>query len=244
MTRLYFHSATDATAGLPTSEQSTLTSNKDADVQTVNRSMTPAIGSVQATLVLTSNVTTSTQNYYFSRFVSPPLFQLSIAANTWTYNFAANQGNIRANFPVNGTNQPVRVNCYVWRPSTSTKIGTILDGNTQSTIDEPSPNSEVAHHVSFTGAAVSSMTDDDVLIFEVWFVIIQQQSAAFTDVFYYDGSVVNTTDNSTVSDHASFIETPEDLSFAPSGSPEIEPIKRRYFSIYEIGLNSDIINLG
>lgn len=80
-TRLYFHAVTDSTSGLPTSEQSTLTANGTVDAQSTNRSMTITKGTSETSLALATNATTSLQRYYFSRFVSTPLNQTSVAAN-------------------------------------------------------------------------------------------------------------------------------------------------------------------
>jgi hypothetical protein len=211
-TRFYFHATTNSTSGLPTAEQSSLTADQSADAATLNRTMNTTIGTAQTSIAQSSIATTATRNYYFCRFVSQPIFQSSIAANTWTYNFAAKESTTAGNFPVAATNQPVRVNCYVWRPSTSTKIGTILDGNTASTVDEVNPPDEAAHHVTFSGSAVSSMQNDDVIILEIWFIITQPAAVSSTDTFYFDGTTANTTDNAVVSNHASFLETPENLT--------------------------------
>ena len=216
-TRFYFHATTNSTSGLPTAEQSSLTIDQSAEGGTtsaVNRTMNTTIGTSQTSIAQSSIATTAARNYYYTRFVSQPIFQSSIAANTWTYNFAAKESSTGADFPVGGTNQPVRVNCYVWRPSTSTKIGTILDGNTASTVDEVNPPNEGAHHVTFTGSAVASTQNDDVIILEVWFIITQPAAVSLTQTFYFDGTTVNTTDNAVVSNHASFLETPENIALS------------------------------
>lgn len=242
-TRLYFHNQTDSTSGLPTAEQSSLTSNKNAEgSQTTNRIMNITIGTSQASLQMTSNAVSSTQNYYFTRFVSPALDMASISANTWTYNIATRQNSTqnRGNFPVDGNDQPVRVNCYVWRPGTG-KIGTILDGNTAATVDE-NGNSEVVHHVTFSGSSVSSMAAGDRLVFEVWFVIQQVSGITSTNTIYYDGATVNTTDNATVSNHASFIETPQTLTFDEGGSV---PVGNESSHIYTIdGIEDPTVFVG
>ena len=212
MTRLYFHNATNVTAGLPTTEQSTLTATQSSDPATTNRSMNETIGTGQVARSLTIT-STAALSYYYTRFVSAPLTVSSISANTWTYNFAASENSTSLNFPVSGaTAAPVRVNCYVWRPSTSTKIGTVLDGNTASNQTEGSANQVKSHHTTFTGAAVASMVNGDVLIFEVWFTI-DPALGALVSSFYYDGTTVNTTRNVTVTNHASFLETPQTLTF-------------------------------
>lgn len=212
-TKFYFHAATDGTTGLPSAEQhSTITSDKDAEgSQTTNRQMDTTIGAGQTSIVLTSLATTATSDYYFTRFVSPPLYQPSIAANTWTYNFAASGSTTSANFPVSASNKSVPINCYVWRPSNTSKVGTILEGNSDATVDEAAAATEAAHHVAFSGSAVSNMQNGDVIIFEVWFTTTQGNATARTDTFFYDGTTENTTELATVSDHASFLETPENL---------------------------------
>lgn len=52
--------------------------------------------------------------------------QSSIAANTWTYNFAARENNTNANFPRSGRDVGVPINVYAWRPRSGV-IGTILN---------------------------------------------------------------------------------------------------------------------
>jgi hypothetical protein len=211
-TRLYFHAATNSTSGLPTAEQSSVTADQNLeDSQTTNRQMNTTIGTAQASIADTGNTTSSGMDIYVTRFVSPALNMSSISANTWTYSFAAKSSAGQGNFPVSGSSQPVRVCCYIWRPSTSTKIGTILDGNTASTVDEASSGVERGSTTTFSGLAVSGMQAGDVIIFEVWFLGTTTDST-ITFTFYYDGATVTTTDG-TVSNHASFIETPEGLSF-------------------------------
>jgi hypothetical protein len=211
-TRLYFHAATNSTSGLPTAEQSSITADQSLEgSQTTNRQMNTTIGTTQTSIADNGNTTSSGMDIYVTRFVSPALNMSSISANTWTYSFAAKSSAGQGNFPVSGSSQPVRVCCYVWRPSTSTKIGTILDGNTASTVDEASAGVERGSTTTFSGLAVPSMQSGDVIIFEVWFLGTTTDSS-ITFTFYYDGATVTTTDG-TVSNHASFIETPEGLSF-------------------------------
>lgn len=221
MTRFYFHLTTDSTSGLPTTEQSALTATFTVEAATLNRGMDTNIstGSVQQTRNSLGPRTTSLEDHYHTRFVSPPIYQSSVAANTWTYNFATRTTSTSANFPVSGTNQPVYVNCYVWRPSTSTKVGTILDGNTASLAGEGAINTMIAQIVTFTGSAVSSVQNGDVIILEIWFRITQAGTTAYNEDFLFDGTVVNTVNGGTVTSPASFLETPETLSLTPSSGP-------------------------
>ena len=213
-TRLYFHAVTNTLPNLPTTERSTLTLNKAVDPETLNRTLGTVIGVAQTSLVLSTTATSTLQRYYFSRFVSDTLSGISsITAQNWIYNFAIKESGVSANFPVSGTNQPVRVTAYVWRPATQSKVGDIVDGNSASTVDEASTGFERVQITTFSGNQVLNVQNGDVLCFEVWFEIAQTQAIAFTDTFYYDGTTVNTTKNTNVTNHASFIETPQGLVF-------------------------------
>jgi len=213
-TKLYFHSASsDATGTLPSSAQSSLLFDQNVDAQSVNRSMDTNIGVSQSSLSLTSSGGTTLKNYYFTKFISDPLNQTSIAANTWSYNFAASETGATANFPCSGTNV-VYVCLYVWRPSTGTKIATILDGNSVSGYVEPSSvASEKVMTGTFTGAA-ATIAVGDVLVFEVWFQVTQAAPQVAIDQFYYDGTTESITANQTVSSHAAYISTPGTLDFS------------------------------
>lgn len=208
-TRLYFHATTSGLSNLPTSEQSSLTVNKSADAQTVNRSMDTTIGTSQTSVALTSNATTSQQVYYFTRFVSEELSGISsITAQTWTYNFAVQCSNAQARFPVSSGAVPVVV--YVWRPSTSAVVGTIFDSTAGSC---GIASAETGFNVTFSGSSVASVADGDVICIEIIFRPTQTLATAYTDTFYYDGTTVNSTNNTGVSNHASFLETPQNLTF-------------------------------
>ena len=213
VTRLYFRSTSNGLSNLPTNEQSSLTPTLTSDAVTVNKTLDETIGDGQVGLVITSNATNTLQNLYFSRFVSPYLDMASLPAQTWTYNFATTQTNTSGNFPVSGSNKPVRVNCYVWRPSTQAIVGTVLDGNTSSTYDEIAANAKRVGTGTFSGAAVNSMTNGDVLVFEVWFAVTQASSTSYTFTWWYNGTTENTTKNSNVTNHASFVESPQTLTF-------------------------------
>ena len=228
-TRLYLRAVFNALPNLPTIEGSTLTPNKNVDAQTVNRTLSLIRGGSQSSLVLTSNATTALQRYYFSRFVSDTLSGItSITAQTWTFNFAVKESDTNANFPASGTNQPVRIVGCVWRPSTQNTVGDIIDANSSSTIDETSTTVETVQTTTFSGTQVLGVQDGDVLCFEVWFEITQWAANAYTDTFYYDGTTVNTIKNTTVTSHASFIETPQGLVFGAPLARVTKPVVQKY----------------
>lgn len=212
-TKLFFHNATSTVSGtLPSTNQSSLTITLTADAVTVNRSMDTNIGTAQVTKTIATNASTSQQNLYYTRFVSLPLAAQTISANTWDYNFAAFEDSGTANFPCNLTNS-VYVNCYAWRPSTGAKVGSVLAGNSVADFIEPTQTStEKVMNGTFSGSAVT-IQDGDVLIMDIIFQITMGNATSRSCRFYYDGTTQNTTDNTTVSNHASFINTPQNLTF-------------------------------
>lgn len=212
-TKLYFHDATSTLANLPTTEQSVLLPVASVDAQTVNRTMNTTIGvgpQVQKRAV--TQAITAQRAYYFTRFVSDAINQTSIAANTWTFNFAIRESNANANFPVT-TSGSANVCCYVWRPGTG-KVGDILNSATGTeTIDEATTGITV-RHTTFSGSAVASTQLGDVIVMEIIFQTTQGNATSRNDDFFYDGSTENTTVGATVTDHASFLETPETITFS------------------------------
>jgi hypothetical protein len=137
------------------------------------------------------------------------------------------ESNANANFPVTGGPQTGRAVCYVWRPSTQTKLGTIRDGTTASNILEASTTQQFSDVTTFTGALVSSVQAGDVIIFELWATVTQGSSSAYQDTFYYDGTVIPT-DDQAETDIACYIETPQNLVFAPTVIDMTEAAAKTY----------------
>jgi hypothetical protein len=210
-TRLYFHVASSAVSGtLPTTEQSSLTAQKNFDAQTVNRTMNTTIGTSQDFTEHTA-AHANGDNFFIAKWVSPPINAQTISANTWDYNFSTSQSSAATNFPVAVTGS-ARVNIYVWRPSTGAVVGTILDGQgALSGVTEPAANTQKNHVTTFSGSSVTALLGD-VIIFEAWVASISNNNTG-TKRYYFDGNTVNTTENTTVSNHASFIETPQNIDF-------------------------------
>ena len=175
--------------------------------------MDTTIGTSQTSLANTSLAFTTQKTYYVARFVSSLLGQTSIAANTWTYSFAAQQNNTVARFPLLSAN-PAYLSLYVWRTSTQTKLGLIFDGATPN-ITYTTGVTERAFTTTVSGSAVSSINSgDDVLVLEVWFKTTQgNASGGYIQTFYFDGTTENLTNNTTGSNHASLISTPETITF-------------------------------
>jgi hypothetical protein len=221
-TRMYFHSTASAEPGtLPTTKQSAKTATQSFESQATNRTLDTDIGSAQAVITFLNTTTTgANRTYYVSKFISPELNQAGIAANTWLYNFACKVGVTTSvdNYPINDTSLTCPLCCYVWRPSTGTKVGDILDGSTGTGLYDVgnfgnNTTTEVSEDGSFTGAAVAGAQAGDVIVFEVWISVWTGTSTSSTLAWFYDGGTVTRADGTIVSDHASFIETPENLLF-------------------------------
>jgi len=212
MTKLYHHNTTSSVTGtLPTTSQSTQgTPTQTVDATTVNRTMNTTIGTTQTSKSLSA--TSANVKQYFTRFVSDTLnSNQTINANTWNFAFANSEALANGNFPRSGAGA-VYVVVYVWRPSNGTKVGNILDGASDaSTFAEPSATgTEKSNFGTFTGSSVTALSGD-VICQEIYFT--PSPSQASTNIYYYDGTTETNNTNTTVSNHASYIETPQTLTF-------------------------------
>jgi hypothetical protein len=188
--------------------------------------MNTTIGTAQASKTLTNAQTRAARNkFYVTKFISDQINQSGIAANTWTYNFAAKNSNLTPcdDYPcTDAAGSPIPViTCYVWRPSTGAKVGNIIDASVTGFYDVGNVGhntlNQVVEHSTFTGAAVASAAANDVIVFEAWTSAWLSTAASVTLSYFYDGTTANTTLGTTVSNHASFLETPETISFAGGG---------------------------
>jgi len=218
MTRFYFHPAFHSDeSNMPQTNQHNLTptSGKVVDAFTRTRTMNTSLGTNDTFSTITMNSTTSTQTAYFHRFATEPLALAAsgVSANTWTYNFGGWSEHSSSNYPVSGTDKSITINCYVWRPSTQTKVGTIRQGTSAAVYDEFSPTASWrSAHGTFTGSAVGSLQDGDVIIMEAWSQVTFSAADAYGIHFLYDGNTVTTTNNTLVSNHAAFLESPQTFS--------------------------------
>ncbi len=230
-TRLYFHAANSTVSGtLPSTEQNTaLAPTLNVDAQNVNRSMNVTIGtsSTHTSLTRASAASTATTAYYFTRFVSDPLAAQTIAAGTWTLNFASSESNASANFPTNGGTQTIPITCYVWRPSTGAKVGDILNGTSVASFNEVT--GPAVNNGTFAGSSVVVQAGD-VICFEFIFNTTQGTTTSRTIGIYFDGNTVNTTDDAAVTALAAFLEHPGTITFlntpfdtTPNGITVVHP---------------------
>jgi hypothetical protein len=215
-TRLYLHKATSTNTGtLPSTKQSSKTTTGNLDAQTVNRSMDTTIGTSQQTISASVTTVGSISDAYITRFLSGP-FNTNITAQTWTINFAIASNSSQWTWidsSSNGADGGFRVCAYVWRPSTGAKVANIFDGLTSAVSNTQVFGSytEKSMHVTISGSAVT-VTNGDIIAIE--FFDGHYTVLTSTDTLYLDGTTVNTsTAYPSVSNHASFIETPDTLTF-------------------------------
>lgn len=213
-TRLYFHNATTTISNPPATEQGAGTATITATGAITTRLMDRSIGTAQSSVAITTANNTNPQVAFLGTFVSPGLSSnTTISADTITFNVADQQSATQAAFWVNA------FNVYVWRPSTGTKVGTLIDTSSTGTlIGSATGTTEVTTTGTASTSSVSALAGD-VIICEVWSRFTQSMGTAYTGTFYYDGTTVNTgAENTAVTNHASFIELTQNLSF--NGDPQ------------------------
>ncbi len=208
-TKLYLHNVTNSLTGtFPTSEQSASTAVTTWTNANTLRTMDTTIGTSMVTVTNATAAATS-QTHFIGMFCSRPLSSnQTVGGGTMVFNCADSESNAQANYIVNG------LNVYVWTPGNGTKRGTVKDtttglGGTEAT----SINSiQVTHLSGITSSGVSAIAGD-VVICEVWATFTQANSTSRTVGFYYDGTTENTTENAVVTNHASYLQLTENLTF-------------------------------
>lgn len=215
-TRLYLHDTVNALSGtFPTTPQ-----GRAADWMVVGgdtlRVMNTTKGTSQTSRSGTSLPQSTAQFGLLGMWTSPALAAYSTTASlTSIINFAAAENNAFMDFC-----EDVRLDLYVWRPSTGSIVGSAAtSASTWSGDAEPNAiNTEKCEHATRSAFPSSiAIQDGDVLIVEVWSRHLQSNSNAHIGTVYYDGTVETTLTNTTVSDHAAFLEVSWDLSFLSTG---------------------------
>lgn len=132
------------------------------------------------------------QSAMIARHSSAALKAQTIDANTWTLLFEGNESDIRAN-------AFLAISLYVWRPSTSSVVGFIIDSATTLGIEFDGTNQTV----TFSGSQVTAAAGD-ILVLEAWNVATQAKGISYT-ITWSVGRVATGVD--------SYLETPQNLSF-------------------------------
>lgn len=207
-TKLYLHDAANDLSGtFPSGEQSSRTPDWTVSGGTTLRKMDAAIGAAQASLAGATSATTAAQVGLLGMWVSPPLDGAqTVGGGSMTLNVADRESNNAANFWANS------LHVYVWRPSTGAKVGTLQDSAGAHGGTEGGTGETVTHITGITSSGVSA-SDGDVVICELWSYTSQSMASSYTATVYYDGTTENTTEDASVSDHASYLELAETLTF-------------------------------
>lgn len=169
-------------------------------------------GSSQYDLTAAKTNTSTTNRMYMTRFLSDSLNVASISANTWTFNISCWSSSSATYYPTETTfNYRIPSCLYVYRPSDGTVVGNVFDGMSASDTYAYGYSMQVCQVTTYTGSAVASVSPGDILVFEAW--TSGSVSTSLTYHYAFDGATITTTDGSTVSNHASFLETPQTITF-------------------------------
>lgn len=195
--------------GLPAVERNPVMTEDALELRTL--STTAGTTQRRATFLSLAS-TTANQTVLLGMFASNPLNGAqTVGGGTMILNAADGESNLNLNFWVNA------LNVYVWRPSTGTVVGYVRDatnvslGGTEPTVASTT-NAYVTNITNITSTAVAAQ-DGDVVVAEVWGRFTNGMATSYNGYFYYDGSTVTTAENTLVTNHASFIELTENLTF-------------------------------
>lgn len=201
--RFYLHDATTSVSGtLPSSATlSSTASSVSVTGSGTNRTMNDTIGASQVSQAWTTLANQNAQPTFVRRYLSEPLgvnsFGTGGLANAALFG-GLQQSNTNSRFAPT-------FKLWIWRPSTGDIVATLRDSNG----DSSPPSSTAEQWRGFTSAISSGTSSDgDVLVMEFWRgQTTQLMSTAYTDTFYYDGTVVTslTTSGASTSDAASLL---------------------------------------
>lgn len=202
----YEQSVTQTNVGLASASRNAVATQQASDLKVLSTSP----GSLMQAAAFTTIATTTTQTALLYIGATQPLASnQTVGGGSIILNAADSETNTNTNFWTNS------LNVYVWRPSTKSVVGYVRDA-TGASLGGTEPTAagsiQVTNITGITSSAVSAQAGDIVVV-EVWARITQGMGTAYGGSFYYDGSTVNTTENAVVTNHASFIEFTENLTF-------------------------------
>lgn len=201
-TTFYFRDASFNYPGtMPSGEQSSSSPSWSASGATTLRTLSYQKGGSVTSLSGNSSATIFKQRGFMGMFATPPLRGAhTIGAGDLTFNCADQEDSDAMNFWVNA------LNVYVWRPSTGTKVGTLIDsagtslGGTEGSYKYPTVT-----YITGINLSNVSASDGDIIIIEVWSVFTQNMSTSYNAKFWYDGVNIVTTEDQRSDDHASYV---------------------------------------
>ena len=210
MSKFYLRAATNNVGSHTRDELSTaLPVGTFDDSGNVARDLETTAGSSQVNTSNTSLAQTTHQDQYLGKFISDALVATAVDANTWTIALATSESNANANsFTV--------LSIYVLQ-SDDTVRGYVYDSDTPLGVEYAT--SEDGQVFTISGSAVASVASTDRLAVEIWVHAEQGSAMALTNTLFFDGATDVT--DSTTTDAASFISTPQDLFSA--GGATVDP---------------------
>jgi hypothetical protein len=174
------------------------------------RLMNTSLGAGQNTSVSTSaSISGTAQQQLCGMFASLPLSTAqTVGGGTMILNTAQSGSSAAAAFSVNS------LNIYVWRPSTGAIVGYVRDSGSASLGGGTGGTGETVQHITDITTSAVSAQKGDIIVCEIWANSTQTMASPYTCTFYFDGTTATTTQGTTVTNHASFIELAETLTFS------------------------------
>jgi hypothetical protein len=172
--------------------------------------MNTSLGAGQNTSVSTSaSISGTAQQQLCGMFASLPLSTAqTVGGGTMILNTAQSGSSAAAAFSVNS------LNIYVWRPSTGAIVGYVRDSGSASLGGGTGGTGETVQHITDITTSAVSAQKGDIIVCEIWANSTQTMASPYTCTFYFDGTTATTTQGTTVTNHASFIELAETLTFS------------------------------
>jgi hypothetical protein len=197
----------------------------DAPGASTARDATDVAGTTQQVSTVTSVADVLANRFYgHRRFVSRPLAAHTFAAadGNWTFSFAWAESNTSHSSGTGGE----ALDCYVyaWTPSTGLRNGTSLQWARCLTTVSSGATTQTAYSSTATWTTSLTISDGDVLVFDVFCNFQQGMSTSYTETFAYNG----TTEASTTT-CASFVTPPAALTLftAATGIPDVTTARAR-----------------
>jgi len=214
-TRLYIRASATGLGGYSIAEKSTaLPVGTLVDDSALVRDLSTTKGAAQTSTGKSGLAQTAHQDIYADKWISPTLGVSQIDANTWTLALATGESNTNMNAFTVGS-------IYVLK-SDDTVRGYVYDSDTALGVEYAATEDGQVFTVS--GSAVTGVVSTDRLAWEFWVHAVQAMAATYTATLYFDGTTDVT--DTTTTDAASYIETPQNNLFAAAAA--LAPPERIY----------------
>jgi hypothetical protein len=224
-TKLYLRNTTSTVAGsLPTYPLDGVGNYFVTSTATL-RALSTTIGAGQTSRAGSSLAQTGIQDGGYGYWTTDPLSgSQTVGGGTVTVNIAASESNTNMNLGENASGGAWKVYIYVWRPSTGAVVGTVVASYTSWNTTEPSAAStEKVIHGTLGSSGISAQ-DGDIVVVELAVAHNQGMASSYTNTIFYDGTTENTTTNTTVSNHAAFVQFTENLTFQTPVAATLDPM--------------------